>query len=291
METTMDRTTNNNPSNRTIFFIIERINSPPFTGRPFKSHAIYFPFVFSYLVRSISKSFIGARFLPRLFTPASSLFDETISKLNEISKARSNVYEQGDRGRTINVIPTRDRKLYLFNGARFARFSSPFARINERRRKETNYPRHLVSPPRPDSDLLRIRFEEHWKEGRFGFDTRANWIPVFDSFASRCPENYARTTIDSFFELHKHSFPSSSNEIFHLPLLADTSDFSNLLHGSRFYREMPRHFMEAFFLCDRSLADGTNNGSTPHPLTRQTSKIENTGIRRRKRAVVIDWWM
>lgn len=121
----MDRTTNNNPSNRTIFFIIERINSPPFTGRPFKSHAIYFPFVFSYLVRSISKSFIGARFLPRLFTPASSLFDETISKLNEISKARSNVYEQGDRGRTINVIPTRDRKLYLFNGARFARFSSP----------------------------------------------------------------------------------------------------------------------------------------------------------------------
>lgn len=121
----MDRTTNNNPSNRTIFFIIERINSPPFTGRPFKSHAIYFPFVFSYLVRSISKSFIGARFLPRLFTPASSLFDETISKLNEISKARSKVYEQGDRGRTINVIPTRDRKLYLFNGARFARFSSP----------------------------------------------------------------------------------------------------------------------------------------------------------------------
>lgn len=170
----MDRTTNNNPSNGTIFFIIERINSPPFTGRPFKSHAIYFPFVFSYLVRSISKSFIGARFLPRLFTPASSLFDETISKLNEISKARSNVYKQGDRGRTINVIPTRDRKLYLFNGARFARFSSLFARINERRRKETNYPRHLVSPPRPDSDLLRIRFEEHWKEGRFGFDTRAN---------------------------------------------------------------------------------------------------------------------
>lgn len=113
----------------------------------------------------------------------------------------------------------------------------------------------------------------------------------FSILSSRCPENYARTTIDSFFELHKHSFPSSSNEIFHLPLLADTSDFSNLLHGSRFYREMPRHFMEAFFLCDRSLADGTNNGSTPHPLTRQTSKIENTGIRRRKRAVVIDWWM
>lgn len=120
----------------------------------------------------------------------------------------------------------------------------------------------------------------------FGFDTRANWIPVFDSFASRCPENYARTTIDSFFELHTHSFPSSSSEIFHLPRLR-TSGYIG------FFESFPRIAIlsrcldvlwKLFFLCDRSLADGANNGSTPHPLTRQASKIENTGIRRRKRA-------
>lgn len=97
-----------------------------------------------------------------------------------------------------------------------------FSRINARdgERKRIILATLFRRPTRFRSSSHSVRGTLERREIRsFGFDTRANWIPVFDSFASRCPENYARTTIDSFFELHTHSFPSSSSEIFHLPRL------------------------------------------------------------------------
>lgn len=86
------------PTFYSIFFIIGRINSPPVvplnhTRSTFPS---YSPTLLdrSRRVSSRRSKISSPSIYPRFFV----IRDETISKLNEISKARSKVYEQGDRG-------------------------------------------------------------------------------------------------------------------------------------------------------------------------------------------------
>lgn len=200
-------------------------------------------------LRSKKGNVVHRRKFPRLFTMlVTSLFDEgTISKLNDIGDAIEGLRDRGSNKR-LSPISTRERELSLLQRSAF-RVSLP-REINDT--WKTDYRATLFHRSSSIYSLGGI--------SRFGSDTRANWIPLFDSLRVVVEKRSIRPTTDSSYELHW--LPSSLQKFStSFPLL-----IAILSDAPTFYGSFP------FFL-----TEGTNNGSTAHPF-----KMEN-GIQPRRR--------
>lgn len=119
-----------------------------------------------------------------------SLFDEgTISKLNDIGDAIEGLRDRGSNKR-LSPISTRERELSLLQRSAF-RVSLP-REINDT--WKTDYRATLFHRSSSIYSLRGI--------SRFGSDTRANWIPLFDSLRVVVEKRSIRPTTDSSYELH-----------------------------------------------------------------------------------------